>query len=160
MALKMMTSVWIIVTLNIYISVCVGTGRICATVHVWRPEDNLGVSSPLLPLWGSHDGAQVSRLGQQLSLPLDHLFGPRTNFAISQISMATLAVGSATRVCSSAVDCGTRKLFSTCFLPCHLRMPLCQLCGSLCGNLHFTSVTKGRAERVQCKYNKSSYLWE
>lgn len=116
------------------------------------------VSSPPLPLCGSQDGTQVSRLAQQVSLPRHHLFGLRTNFAMSQIPMATLAVSSTTCVCSLLCMVGTRKLFSICFLPCHLRMPLCQLCGSLYGNLHFASVTKGRAERMRCKYNEEQLI--
>lgn len=116
------------------------------------------LNTPLLPLCGSHDGTRVSRLVQQCLYPLDHLFGPRTNFAISQIPMATLAASRTTCVCSLQWMVGTRKLFSICFLPCHLGMPLCQLCGSLYGNLQFASVTKGRAEPRHCKCNKEQLM--
>lgn len=131
------------------------TDGMCAMVC---PGACVEVSSPRLPLCGTQDGTQVSRLAQQMSLLLHHLFGLRTHFAMSQIPVATLAVSSTTCVCSSQWMVGTRKLFSICFLPCHLRMPLCQLCGSLYGNLHFASVTKGRAERMCCKYNKEQLI--
>lgn len=118
------------------------------------------VSSPLLPFTcvGPTSELGSSGLFSRCLYPLDHLFGPRTNFAISQIPMATLTISSTTCVCSLQWMVGTRKLFSICFPPCHLRMPLCQLCGSLYGNLHFSSVTKGGAERMHCKYNKEQLI--
>lgn len=92
------------------------------------------VSSPLAPLFHLYVGPRVelrsSGLHSGCLYPLGHLFGPRTNFVLSQIPMATLAVSSTTvfALCRGWRTC---KLLSMCFPPCQLRMPLCQLCGSL-----------------------------
>lgn len=92
------------------------------------------VSSPLTPLFHLYVGPGVelrsSGLRNWYLYPPGHLLGPRTNFVLSQIPMTTLA-GSSTTVFALCRGWSTCKLLSLCFPPCQLRMPLCQLCGSL-----------------------------